>query len=121
LYYYQPFHNLISVERLGLDCTVEYTNANQWIIPEVHNICVQYMLSEENDLETPSKDESFFSCIILQLDSTKSDPPISGASTSRESNIALLEEQQEYSEMGITSSTQQYGVVIPTKYQDLHD
>jgi len=50
LYYRQPFHNPTSVERLGLDCKVEYTNANQGIMPEAHNIWVQYMQSEENDL-----------------------------------------------------------------------
>jgi len=38
LYYRQPFHNPTSVECLGLDCMVEYTNANQEIMPEAHNI-----------------------------------------------------------------------------------
>jgi len=51
LYYRQPFHNPTSVERLGLDCKVEYTNANQAIMPESHNIWVQYTQSEENDLD----------------------------------------------------------------------
>jgi hypothetical protein len=51
LYYRQAFHNPTSVERLGLDCKVEYTNANQGIMPETHNIWVQYMQSEENDLD----------------------------------------------------------------------
>jgi len=41
LYYCQPFHNPTSVERLGLDCKVEYTNANQGVMPEAHNIWVQ--------------------------------------------------------------------------------
>jgi len=41
LYYHQPFHNPTSVECLGLDCKVEYTNANQGIMPESHNIWVQ--------------------------------------------------------------------------------
>jgi len=50
LYYRQPFHNPTSVERLGPDCKVEYTNANQGIMPEAHNIWVQYMQSEQNDL-----------------------------------------------------------------------
>jgi hypothetical protein len=51
LYYRQPFQNLTSVERLGLDCKVEYTNANQGIMPEAHNIWVKYTQSEENDLD----------------------------------------------------------------------
>jgi len=43
LYYCQPFRNPTLVEHLGLDCKVEYTNANQGIMPEAHNIWVQYM------------------------------------------------------------------------------
>jgi len=42
----QPFHCPTSVERLGLDCKVEYTNANQGIMPESHNIWVQYTNSD---------------------------------------------------------------------------
>jgi hypothetical protein len=55
LYYRQPFHNPTSVERLGLDCKVEYTNANQGMMPESHNIWVQYTQSEENDLDNTFK------------------------------------------------------------------
>jgi hypothetical protein len=51
LHYCQPFHTPTSVERLGLDCKVEYTNANQGIMPEAHNIWVQYTQSEENHLD----------------------------------------------------------------------
>jgi len=50
LHYHQPFHNPTYVERLGHDCKVEYTNANQRIMPEAHNIWVQYTQSKENDL-----------------------------------------------------------------------
>jgi hypothetical protein len=50
-YYHSAFHNLTSVERLGLDCNVEFTNANHGIMPEVHNIWVQSTQSEENDLD----------------------------------------------------------------------
>jgi len=46
LYYRQPFHCPISVERLGLGCKVEYTYANQGIMPESHNIWVQYTDSD---------------------------------------------------------------------------
>jgi len=38
LYYRQPFHCPTSVKHLGLDCKVEYTDANQGIMPESHNI-----------------------------------------------------------------------------------
>jgi hypothetical protein len=51
LYYHQPFHNPTSVDCLGFDCKVEYTNANQGIMPEAHNIWVQFTQSEENDLD----------------------------------------------------------------------
>jgi hypothetical protein len=51
VYYHQPFHNPTSVEHLKLDWKVEYTNANQGIMLEAHNIWVQYMQSEENDLD----------------------------------------------------------------------
>jgi hypothetical protein len=50
LYYHQPFRCPTSVERLGLDCKVEYTNTNQGIMPEAHNIWVQYKQSGQNDL-----------------------------------------------------------------------
>ena len=57
LYYRQLFHNPTSVDRLGLDCKVEYTNANQGIMPEAHNIWVQYKQSEENDLNNTSQEQ----------------------------------------------------------------
>jgi len=58
LYYSQPFHCPISVECLRLDCKVEYTNANQVIMPEYHNIWVQYT---ESDLDNTfhGHDQSF--------------------------------------------------------------
>jgi hypothetical protein len=40
LYYRQPFHYPTSVERLGLDCKVEYMDANHGIMAESHNIWV---------------------------------------------------------------------------------
>jgi hypothetical protein len=55
VYYRQPYHNLTSVERLELDCKVEYTNANQGIMSEAHNIWVQYMQSEANDLDNTAQ------------------------------------------------------------------
>jgi hypothetical protein len=46
LYYCQPFHCPTSVEHLGLDCNVEYTDSNQAIMQESHNIWVQYTDSD---------------------------------------------------------------------------
>jgi len=45
-YYHQPFHCPTSVECLGHDCKVEYTDANQGVMPESHNIWVQYTDSD---------------------------------------------------------------------------
>ena len=43
MYYYQPFHCATFVKHLELDWMAEYANANQGIMPESHNIRVQYM------------------------------------------------------------------------------
>jgi len=48
LYYCQPCHCATSVERLGLDCKVQYTTANQEIMSQSHNSRIQYM---ENNLD----------------------------------------------------------------------
>jgi len=45
-YYRQPLHCPTSVVRLGLDCMVEYTDANQGVMPESQNIWVQYTDSD---------------------------------------------------------------------------
>jgi len=45
-YYRQPFHCPTSVERLGLDCKVEHTDANEGIMPESHNIWIPYTDSD---------------------------------------------------------------------------
>jgi hypothetical protein len=52
LYYHQPLHCPTSVEGLGLDCMVEYTNANQGILPESVNNWVQY---KDSDLDNTFK------------------------------------------------------------------
>ena len=46
LYYHQPNHCRTSVDHLGLDCKVEYSDANQGIMPEYYNIWVQCMESD---------------------------------------------------------------------------
>jgi len=50
LYYHQPFRCPTSVEQLGLDCKIEYTNANQGIMPESHNIWVHYSDSDLDNI-----------------------------------------------------------------------
>jgi hypothetical protein len=43
LYYCQPFNRPTTVECFGLDCKKQFTYANQGIMPESHNIWVQYI------------------------------------------------------------------------------
>jgi hypothetical protein len=65
LYYRQPFHCPTSVECLGLDCKIEYTDASQGIMPESHNIGVQYMDSDLDNTchgSVPSFPVLFISC-----------------------------------------------------------
>jgi len=49
LYCRQQLHYATSVEFQGLDCEVEYPDANQGIMPESHNISVKYMESDHDD------------------------------------------------------------------------
>jgi len=51
LYCHQPFLFATSVEHVGLNCKVEYTNANQGIVPKFLNIWVQFIVCKENDLD----------------------------------------------------------------------
>jgi len=51
--YRLPIHCLTSVERQGLDCQVEYTDANQGIMPESHYIWIQYT---ESNLDNTIQD-----------------------------------------------------------------
>jgi hypothetical protein len=121
LYYRQPFHCPTSVERLGLDCKVEYTNANQGIMPEAHNIWVQYMQSEENVLDNtfqrqiPSFPVLYFSWTppnqILQF----RDHLPGGNALSTFSKRC-----QKTQQWVLHPQVQEYAVVIPTKYQELH-
>jgi len=53
LLHHQPFPSPISVECLVLYYKMEYMDANQEIISETYNIWVQYIESEENDLNYP--------------------------------------------------------------------
>jgi len=121
LYYRQPFHNPTSVECLGLDCNVEYTNANQGIMPEAHNIWVQYTHSDENDLgntfqgQIPSFPVLYFSWTppnqILQFQQHL--PAGTAFST-------FSKRCQTTQRWVLCPQAQEYVVVIPTKYKDLH-
>jgi len=120
LYYRQPFHNPTSVECLGLDCKVEYTNANQAIMPEAHNIWVQYTQSEENDLDNtfqgriPCFPVLYFSWTplnqILQFQERLS----AGKAISTFSKRCKITQQ-----WVSHPQPQEYAVVIPTNYKHL--
>jgi hypothetical protein len=121
VYYRQPDHNLTSVERLELDCKVEYTNANQGIMSEAHNIWFQYMQSEVNDLDNTVQGRIrsflvlYFSWTppnqILQFQ--KRLPAGTAIST-------FLTRCKNTHQRVLRSQAQEYVVVIPTKYKDLH-
>jgi len=121
LYYRQPFHNPTSVEHLGLDCKVEYTNANQGIMPEAHNIWVQYTQDEENDLNNtfqgwiPSFPVLNFSWTppnqIIQFQECLP----AGKAISTFSKRCKRTQQ-----WVLRPEAQEYTVVIPTKFKDLH-
>jgi len=51
LYYCQSLHRTTSVECLGHNCNVQYTNANQGIMPESQHICVEYAECEDNHFD----------------------------------------------------------------------
>jgi len=120
LYYHQPFHNPTSVEPLGLDCKVEYTNSNQGIMPGAHNIWVQYMQSEENDLDNtfqgriPSFLVQYFSWTPLNPILQYQDRLPQGKAISTFSNRCKKTQRWE-----LCPQAQEYAVVIPTKYKDL--
>jgi hypothetical protein len=122
LYYHQPFHNPTSVKRLGLDCKVEYTNANQGIMPEAHKIWVQYTQSEETDHNNtfagriPSFPVLYFSWTqpnqILQLQERL---PASNAI------LRFSKRCKKTQQWVLHPPAQEYAVVIPTKFNDLHN
>jgi hypothetical protein len=121
LYYREPFHNPTSVDHLGLDCKVEYTNANQGIMPKAHNIWVQYTQSEANDINNTFQGRVssfpvlYFSCTppnqILQFQ--KRLPAGKALST-------FSKRCQTTQQWVLRPQAQEYAVVIPTKLKDLH-
>jgi hypothetical protein len=118
LYYHQPFYCPTSVERLGLDCNVEYTDANQGIMPESHNIWVQYTDSDLDNTfqgQVPSFPVLNFSWTppnqILQFQESLP----AGKSISTFSKRCKKTQQ-----WILCPQPQEYAVVIPKKYKDPH-
>ena len=118
LYYCEPFHCPISVERLGLDCKVEYTDANKGILPESHNIWVQDTGSDlDNTFEdrVPSVRVLYISWAppnqILQFQDRLPTGKLICTFSGR------CKKTQQWI---LRPQPQEYAVVIPTKYKDPH-
>jgi hypothetical protein len=115
-YYRQPFRCPTSVEHLGHDCKVEYTDANQGIMPECHNIWVQYTDSDLNNTfqgRVPSFPVLYFSWTppnqILQF---REHLPAGKA-------ISTFSKRCKNTQKWILCPpVQEYAVVITTKYKD---
>jgi hypothetical protein len=121
LYYRQPFHNRTSVERLGLDCKVEYSNTNPGIMPEAHKIWVLYTQSEENDLDNtfqgriPPFPVLYFSWTPPNQILRCQERLPAGKAISTFSKRCKKTQQ-----WVLRPQAQEYAVVIPTEYKDLH-
>jgi len=118
LYYRQPIHCPTSVERLGLDWKVEYTDANQGIMLESHNIWVQYMDSDlDNTFQGPVR-----SFPVLYFSWT---PPnrilqFQEFLPARKSISTFFKRCKKTQQWILRPQPQEYVVVIPTKYKDPH-
>jgi hypothetical protein len=118
-YYCQPFHCPISVGCLWLDCKVEYLDTNQWIMPEFHNIWVQYMDSYRDNTfqgRVPSFPVlSFIWTPPNQIIQFLVHLPV-GWSISTFSMRSWITKQWK-----LRPQPQGYAVLIPTKYKDAND
>jgi hypothetical protein len=118
LYYRQPFHCPISVERLVLDCKVEYTNANHGIIPESHNIWVQ---CTETDLHHTFQGQ-ILSFPVLYFSWT---PPnqifqLQERLLAGQAILTLSNRCKKTQQWILHLQVQEYAVVIVTKCKDPH-
>jgi len=117
-YYCQPFHCPTSVERLGLDCKVQYTDANQEVMPQSHYNWVHYMYSDlDNTFQgrVPSFAVLYFRWTppkqILEFQERL--PPGKTIST-------FTKQCKKSQQWVLCPPVHEYAVVIPTKYKDLH-
>jgi hypothetical protein len=120
-YYRQSFHNPTSVEHLGLDFKVEYTNANQGIMPEAHNIWVQYTQSEENDLDDTVQG-GIPCCPVLYCSWTPANQILRFHERlpARKAISTFSKRCKITQQWVLRPQAQEYAVVIPTKYKDHH-
>jgi len=118
LYYRQPFHCPLSVEHHVLKYKIEYTDANQGIMPESRNMWVQYTDSDlDNTFQgrVPSFPVLYFSWTppnqILQFQKHLSTGKLISTFSKR------CKKTQQWI---LHPQCQEYVVVIPTKYKDPH-
>jgi len=121
LYYRQPFNNPTSVECLGLDCKVEYTNANQGIMHESHDIWVQYTQSEENDLDNTFQGRvPFFPVLYFTWTQPNRMLQFQECLPAGKALSTFSKRCQKTQQWVLCPQAQEYVVVIPTKFKDLH-
>jgi hypothetical protein len=117
-YYRQPFHCPTSVERLGLDCKVEYTNANQGIMPESLNIWVQYT---DSDLDNTFQGQvSFFHVLFFSWTPPNQNCHFQMRLPAEKAISTFSKRCNNSHQWVLRPRAQEYVVVIPTKYNDLH-
>jgi len=117
-YYRQPFLCHTSVERLGLDCKVDYTDANHGVMPESHYIWVQYRVSDlDNTVQgrVPSIPVLYSSWTppnqILQFQELL---------PTGKTILTFSKRCKKTQQCILRPQVQEYAVVIPTKYKDPH-
>jgi len=118
VYYYQPFHCHTSVERLGLDCKVEYSNANQGIMSESHNIWVQYTDSDLDNTfhgHVPS-----FGVIYVSWTPPNQILKFQEHLPARRTISTFSKRCQKTQQWIFHPQAQEYLLVNPTKYKDRH-
>jgi len=114
LYYRQPIHCPTSVEHLGLDWKVEYTDASEGIMAESHNIwsqCTDSDLDNTIQGQVPSFPVLYFSWTppnqILQFQG-----PLPAGKTI----LTFPTRSKKTQQWILCPQRQEYAVVIPTKY-----
>jgi hypothetical protein len=121
LYYRQPFHNATAVECLGHDSQAEYTNANQGIMLEAHNIWVQYTHSGENDLNNTFKGQiPSFSVLFFSWTPPNQICHFQTRLPAEKAISTFSKRCNNSHQWVLRPRAQEYVVVIPTKYNDLH-
>jgi len=121
LYYRQPFHYPTCIKRLGLDCWVEYTNANQGIMPEAHNIWVQYTQSEENDLNNTFQGQiPSFPVLYISWTPLNQIVQFQKGLPYRKAISTFSKRCKKTQQWVLCQQVQEYVVVIPIKFNDLH-